>query len=156
MEEKKNEIELQEHRAIISLPMNAIAVEVTCKLLDEKQDLYSVQKTMDTDEVWDAFRRAEEGYFWEDGESHASPICEDDGLALLYLPENAVFAHFECRCIDTKNGGHVKVDRSLGMIGIRKAFSYADDDYIDEDDTFVITDKGREWLEGCKQSSGAC
>lgn len=146
MGKKKKEIELQTHRAIISLPKSAIAVDITCKIPDGLHGHSSVRMTLDTDAVWEAFRRAGDGYYYDEDESHAVPVSPNDDLALVYLPEDALFAHFECRGI-AKTGGSEKIERTLTMVDIRRAFEYADNNYIDEDDRFVLTDSGREFAE---------
>ncbi len=144
MDEKKErkEIELTNHRAILSIPTSAIAIDITCKLLDENKELYDVIRTMDSDEVWDAFRRCDEGYIViEEDRPHAVALNPGDGLALIYIPEDAVFAHLECICIGEK------ISRTFSMVDLRRAFKFADDDYIDEDDRFVLTEKGKKLVE---------
>lgn len=141
---KAKEVELTQCRAMVSLPKSAIAIDVKCKLLDENKKPYSVSMTMDTDGVWDAFRRADEGYLFEEDEPHAVVVDPDDCIALIYLPEDAIFALFECSCI-AKDGVSEKIERTLSMVDIRHAFKYAADDYIDEDDRFILTDAGREY-----------
>lgn len=146
MSKKKKEVELQEHRAIVSLPKSAVMIDITCTLLDENNDTYSARKTLATDEVWDAFRRAGDGYIYDEDAPHAVPMNDGDDLALIYLPEGAVFAQFECRCIE-KTDHSEKVKRALNIVDIKRAFEYADADYIDEDDRFVITEAGKKFLE---------
>lgn len=145
MGKEKKEIELQQNRAMVSLPKSAIMIDVTCKLLDENKKPFSASMTMDTDDVWDAFRRADDGYWYDEDEPHVELVDPEDSVALIYLPEDAIFAHFKCRCI-ASNGESVKIERSLSMVDIRRAFKYASDNYIDEDDRFTLTDAGREAL----------
>ena len=156
-------IELTEHRAILGLPSFAVSLNIQCKVPRDEckvsdsqckvQDengskLFSVSKSMNHEEVWDAFRRAADGYFYEeDDEPHAMTQDPDDALALIYLPEDAVYALIECQCIHKLDGTPLTVTRSLSMVDIRKAFQFADDGYIDEDDKFVITEQGKLWLE---------
>lgn len=65
--------------------------------------------------------------------------------AMVYLPESAVkvvinATVFEC-------GELHNVSKELSLEDIRKAFQKADDGYIDDDDVFVLTDKGAAYLE---------
>lgn len=145
-EQKKETKELEVKRAIVSLPGNAIEINITCKLLDEHNKPYSVSAEMSVHDTHDAFRRADDGYLFDEDEPHAILTCKGDAFALVYLPEGAVYAHFECTCINW-SGDEEKIERTLSMVDIMRAFKYAENDYIDEDDTFELTDKGREAME---------
>lgn len=65
--------------------------------------------------------------------------------AMIYLPENAVEATMIVKVFH--DGELIEVQRVLGISDLRTAFQKADEGYIDDDDRFEITDKGREWLE---------
>ena len=66
--------------------------------------------------------------------------------AMIYLPEKAVEIIVNAKVyID---GKIQKVSLTYDMEQIREMFRKADEGYIDDDDTFVITDKGLAWLEG--------
>ena len=65
--------------------------------------------------------------------------------AMIYLPENAVEATMIIKVFH--DGELIEVKRVLGISDLRIAFQKADEGYIDDDDRFEITDKGREWLE---------
>ena len=65
--------------------------------------------------------------------------------AMIELPENAV--EVELRCTVFNNGKLIDVSRVLGFGDIRNAFRKADDGYIDEEDKFVLTEKGRAYVE---------
>jgi len=65
--------------------------------------------------------------------------------AMLYLPENAVDIRVIAKVYH--EGELIEVEGNYTMEQIREAFQKADDGYIDDDDRFVITEKGRAWLE---------
>lgn len=64
--------------------------------------------------------------------------------AMVHLPENAVEVTIQAKVFH--NDGILSVKKEMKMEDIREAFRKADDGYIDDDDTFVITEKGREFL----------
>lgn len=65
--------------------------------------------------------------------------------AMIYLPEKAVEITVNAKVyID---GKIQKVSLTYDMEQIREMFRKADEGYIDDDDRFVITDKGRALLE---------
>ena len=68
MEEKEKEyVEVMEHRALIYLPENAVAVTMMCEIYDEeKKEIVKCSKTMSISEIRDAFTRADEGYVDDD------------------------------------------------------------------------------------------
>ncbi len=71
--------------------------------------------------------------------------------AILFgFPEHAV--EIEIRAKVFENGELLNVTKKMNMDEIREAFRKADDGYIDDDDRFVITDKGRAYLEELNQS----
>ena len=65
--------------------------------------------------------------------------------AMIYLPENAV--EVEIRATVFHDSELVNVSRKMQLEDLRTAFRKADDGYIDDDDRFVLTEKGIEWLE---------
>lgn len=65
--------------------------------------------------------------------------------AMVELPEHAVEVQMDIKVFE--NGELFSVVRSMDMEEIRTAFRKADDGYIDDDDRFVLTDKGRAYLE---------
>lgn len=72
--------------------------------------------------------------------------------AILFgFPEHAV--EIEIRAKVFENGELLNVTRKMDMDEIREAFRKADDGYMDDDDTFVITDKGIAFLEEHNQST---
>lgn len=69
----------------------------------------------------------------------------DEHRAIMYLPVNAVKVDISATVF--LNGELKKVSMSYGMEEIREMFRKADDGYIDEDDVFTLTDKGRQLSE---------
>lgn len=69
--------------------------------------------------------------------------------AMVYLPENAVDINILATVYE--DGNIHEVSRRMGMEEIRDAFRKADDGYIDDDDTFIITDKGIDFLNAMKE-----
>ena len=65
--------------------------------------------------------------------------------AMLEMPNNAVEAKMLIKVF--QDGELIEVSKTLDMDEIRTAFQKADDGYIDDDDRFVITEKGMAWLE---------
>lgn len=65
--------------------------------------------------------------------------------AMIELPEDAVEAQIKVKVFH--DGEIVDVVKTLKMSDLRTAFRKADDGYIDDEDTFVLTDKGMAYLE---------
>lgn len=146
-ENNDNYVELDCERAMISIPSYAVSVKIRCKIFDEDEELTTVEDSWTLEDVADSFRRAGDGYFWEeeDGDPHVE-LGEDESVAIAYLPSDCVFASIECRCVDRESGLLVTVKKTLTLREIRRAFEIADRFYIDEDDTFTLTEKGKEML----------
>lgn len=71
--------------------------------------------------------------------------------AILFgFPEHAVEIEIQAKVFE--NGELLNVTKTMNMDEIREAFRKADDGYIDEDDRFVLTDAGAEYLEKTNQS----
>lgn len=70
--------------------------------------------------------------------------------AMIEIPEDAVELTLHCKIFF--DGKLVDVSRTMSMSEIRLACQKADDGYIDEEDTFVLTEKGRKWLEDYESS----
>ena len=68
--------------------------------------------------------------------------------AMVYVPENAVEAVMTFTVY--ADGKLNKVEEKMNMHELQEAIRKADEGYIDEDDRFVLTDKGRAWLEEMK------
>lgn len=69
--------------------------------------------------------------------------------AMVYLPENSVEVEINCKVFN--DGELLNVRKVLKMSNIRDAFQKADDGYIDDEDRFVLTEKGLKWLEEQKE-----
>ena len=66
--------------------------------------------------------------------------------AIVELPSHAVEVDIEAKIYE--NGEIIKVSTHMGMEEIQSVFQKADNGYIDDEDTFVITEKGRRELYG--------
>lgn len=75
----------------------------------------------------------------------------DEHRAMIYLPENAV--EIEVKAKVYHEGEIIDASKKMTLEDIREAFRKADDGYIDDDDVFYITDKGKALLEEYKNSS---
>lgn len=68
--------------------------------------------------------------------------------AMINLPENTVELTVTAKVFE---GGELHtVSLTYGMSQVREMFEKADKGYIDDDDRFVITEKGIAWLEELK------
>lgn len=75
----------------------------------------------------------------------------DEHRAMIYLPENAVEVKVSAKVYH--EGELIDASKKMTLEDIREAFRKADDGYIDDDDVFYITDKGKALLEEYKNSS---
>ena len=64
MEEKM--IKVEEERAMVYIPRDAIEIEISAKLYLGGDSFKDVKKTMNMHEIREAIRKAEEGYIDED------------------------------------------------------------------------------------------
>ncbi|MCR5224528.1 MAG: hypothetical protein K6C34_00420 [Alphaproteobacteria bacterium] len=74
----------------------------------------------------------------------------DERRAMIYLPKNTVeltvVASVFC------GGGELKkVQKTLNLDEVREAFTDAELNYIDDDDRFILTEKGERYLEGLER-----
>ena len=69
----------------------------------------------------------------------------DEEFAVITLPPNAVEAEINVKVF--QDGEIIKVYKMMDMQDLKTAFRKAEEGYIDEDARFVLTDKGREWLD---------
>lgn len=72
-------------------------------------------------------------------------VLLDVHRAMIELPEEACEVEMNVKVFH--DGRMITVRRTIMFGEIREAFRKADDGYIDEDDRFVITEKGRRMLE---------
>lgn len=72
-------------------------------------------------------------------------VVLNENRAMVYLPEDAVEVRFEAKVYH--DGELITAQKILTMGDLREAFRKADEGYIDDDDVFVVTEKGKKWLE---------
>ena len=72
-------------------------------------------------------------------------VMLNEHRAMICLPEDAVEVRFEAKVYH--DGELITVQKILTMGDLREAFRKADEGYIDDDDVFVVTEKGKMWLE---------
>lgn len=65
--------------------------------------------------------------------------------AIVNVPEDAIEIELNCKVFH--NGEIVNVGKVMKLSDIREAFRKADNGYIDDDDRYMITEKGLKWLE---------
>ena len=75
----------------------------------------------------------------------------DEHRAMIYLPENAVEVKVSAKVYH--EGEIIDASKKMTLEDIREAFRKADDGYVDDDDVFYLTDKGKALLEEYKNSS---
>ncbi len=64
-EEVMEEIELKEHRAMVTLPENSVCVEMNCRVFHDGE-IINVSKTLSMEDVRTAFQKADDGYMDDD------------------------------------------------------------------------------------------
>ena len=66
--------------------------------------------------------------------------------AMIYIPHNSIEVEINAKVY---NGGNTvkMLSRTMDMDEIKEAVRKAEEGYIDEDDMFELTDKGREYLD---------
>jgi len=80
-----------------------------------------------------------------EGEEEEKTIELTEHRAMVLLPEDAV--EVEMNAMVYHEGKLVDVSRTLSMADLREAFRKADEGYIDDDDQFVLTEKGKAFFE---------
>ena len=78
------------------------------------------------------------------------PMELSEARAMVYIPENAV--EVEINATIYENGKLIKVGKIMTMKEVQEAFRDAEENYIDDNDKFVVTEKGLEWLEGLNKN----
>ena len=73
--------------------------------------------------------------------------------AMIEFPESAVEIDVHAKIYS--EGELIDVSKKYNLNEIREMFRKADEGYIDDDDRFVLTDKGREWLEDYERGGGS-
>ena len=78
MKNKKSEyLELQEHRAMIYLPENAVDIEVIAKVFVDG-DVHKVSKKYNMSDIREMFRKADDGYIDDDDRFIAIDLEQDE------------------------------------------------------------------------------
>ena len=65
--------------------------------------------------------------------------------AIICLPEDSVAVTLHAKVF--YEGELIEVSKDYNMREIREMFRKADEGYIDDEDTFVLTEKGTAWLD---------
>jgi hypothetical protein len=68
-----------------------------------------------------------------------------EARAIIYLPENTVEANLSLKVYI--NGDIVEVHKTLGISDLRRAFEDAEDNYIEDNDKFALTEEGMKYAE---------
>jgi len=85
--ESGEEIELQEHRAMVYLPENAVSVWFNVAVYEDGE-IVNVSKKMTMEELREAFRKADDGYIDEDDKF----VITEEGKAYLEeMKEKGIF-----------------------------------------------------------------
>lgn len=71
----------------------------------------------------------------------------EEARVVVNLPVNAVEATIEVTVFE--NGELIKAEKKLTCADLRQAFKYGEQVILD-DDRFILTDKGREFVESLK------
>lgn len=136
------EIELSEERAIVSIPKNTVGINMSCQVYDEdKDEIFKCSKKMGISDVRDAVCKAANGYYEEN--DCAKPDDDGDTLAMIHFPENVVTAQLSFLVYNDETGEVETIERKYGMQKIYQMLKYAENGYIDDDDTFVLSDKAK-------------
>ena len=65
--------------------------------------------------------------------------------SMIYIPEHTLELTINCKV--WKDGEVIHVSRILGMNEVQKAAQDAERNYIEDDDMFTLTDKGKKYLD---------
>lgn len=76
-------------------------------------------------------------------------IVVDESRAMIYIPDNSVEAELSFKIFI---GREIKsVCKKMNMKELQDAITDAEKNCIGEDDTFVITEEGKRWLESLQK-----
>jgi len=82
----------------------------------------------------------------EDGEEDLHKTIElTEHRAMVCFPEDSVEVKINAKVYH--DGKVIDVEKTLNMGDLREAFRKADDGYVDDEDRFVLTDEGMEYLD---------
>ena len=68
-----------------------------------------------------------------------------EARAMVYIPEGSV--ELEINATVYENGELIKVGKTMTLKEIQEALRDAEENYISDDDKFVVTENGIEWLD---------
>lgn len=72
--------------------------------------------------------------------------------AMIYIPKDAVQIEIVAKLYDEEKDGIVTVSKTIDTQEIKKALKDAEDNYIDPEEKYVLTEKGLEYLEMLERS----
>lgn len=144
MDEYTKYIELKGDRLIISLPMFAVSAIVECDVYNGSKTLLQVASDFDREAIQEAIRKGQDGYLDEDDDLSWVNRANYESIAMIEVPEDTVGARIKIKHIGI-DGGTKEDVITLGMHDIAIAKDRAKS-YIDEDDKFVLTEKGKAYL----------
>ena len=81
-------------------------------------------------------------------EENKNEMCLEEARAMIYIPKDSV--EIELNATIYVDGEIIKVGRKLDMEECQKAIRDAALNYMEDDDVFVLTDKGRALFESLK------
>lgn len=147
--EKGKEIELEQEYAIIEgFPEDALDLIIDVDIYTDRA-IEKVRSTMDMHELKDAIQETRDWYSPgimnlsdEELETYESP----KDCLVVSLPTDSVFVKLSGKVY--RDGQLEPFDISMDLGDIRRAFQMAADDYIPSDAKFVLTEKGRQMMEG--------
>lgn len=76
-------------------------------------------------------------------------IMVNESRAMIYIPDNSVEADLSFKVF--VDGEIKSVCKKMNMKELQEAITDAEKNYIGEDDTFVITEEGKRWLESLQK-----
>lgn len=144
-------MEIMEDRAIVAIPKTTIEIDVVC-WIDDDGNPQKVAKRLNVTDTMNAFIKAEDG-FVPDEENAINP-GEGMAFAMIEIPQGTCFANLYCHMPnkDTYAREEYVHPIVLGPIDVHRAVGLAEKWYIDEDDRFVITEKGMAMLKELLES----
>lgn len=77
--------------------------------------------------------------------SDESGILLKEDFAVILLPVNTIGVELSVKVFE--DGNVFDVCKSMDLQDVRTAFRMAEEGYIDENDTFVLTEKGKAYAE---------
>ena len=80
----------------------------------------------------------------------ADQVEVESDRAMIYIPHNSIEVEINAKVYNGGNKVEV-LSRTMDMDEIKEAVRKAEEGYIDEDDKFEITDKGRKYLDSLNE-----